>query len=155
MCRWILPWWFMTVFLAANWISGFFGCDGVPNRATSDLWSTVSSWPGYLIVIVEPEVFISAAPSGMASYSPCSCFLLRVVARVFLANFSSLLFWARGCSGVCAEILKVRGISPLSLSAVDSIRCLDAFTSSSLSNVSCIHRSSEISSSLPMMLSSK
>ena len=80
--------------------------------------------------------FISAARSGMASYSPCNCFLLRVVERVFLANFSSLLFSASGCRGLCVDIQKVHGISPLWLSAFDSIRCLDAFTSSSLCNAS-------------------
>ena len=43
------------------------GCAGVPKRATSDLCNTVSSWPGYLMVMVEPDVFTSADPSGMAS----------------------------------------------------------------------------------------
>ena len=65
-----ISWWLMTVFRAANWIKGIRGCAGVPIIITSNLCSTVSSCPGYLIVKVEPEVFTNAATSGISSYRP-------------------------------------------------------------------------------------
>ena len=59
--------WFRTVFLAAKLMRGIWRCCGVPNFAISDLFSTVSFWPGTLMVTVLSVVLTSAAPSGIAA----------------------------------------------------------------------------------------
>ena len=63
-------WWLRTVFLAAKLIRGMWRCSGVPNFATSDLFNTVSCWPGTLMVTVLSVVSTNATPSGIASYRP-------------------------------------------------------------------------------------
>ena len=48
-------WWLMTVYHAANWVKGIRDSAGVPNLATSELCTTVSSCSGNLIFKVEQE----------------------------------------------------------------------------------------------------
>ena len=99
-------------------------------------------------------VFTNAAPSGIASYRPWSCFLFREAARVLRASWRRALFLARGCSKLADGSFMIRGTSPLSCLASYSLRSLVALTSLSLSKSSSYHFSWLISSSSPMMLSS-
>ena len=59
--------WLRTVFLVAKLMSGILRCSGVPNFAMSDLFSTVSCWPGTFTVMVLFVDLTSAATSGIAS----------------------------------------------------------------------------------------
>ena len=79
-------WGLQTVLRAAKLKSGAFRCSAVPNLATSDLLSTVSCSPGTFMVRVESVVFTWAAPSGLASYMTCSCFLFLWAASVRRAS---------------------------------------------------------------------
>ena len=134
---------------------GIFLCSGVPNFATSDLWRTVSFFPGIFRVRVASVVSINTVPSVTASYSPCKFFLLRVVAMFFLANNSLGLVFANDSSNLDDSILITSGMSPVSSFACFSFLAFASLTSLSLSRSDWSHLSSLIRSSCPIMLSSK
>ena len=148
-------WGLQTVLRAAKLMMGIFRWSAVPNLATSDLLSTVSCCPGTFMVRVVSVVFTRAAPSGMASYMPCSCFLFLWAASVRRASWRGGLCRASGCWMLVDGSVKIRGISLLSLLASSSFCLLASCTSASLSRSSSYHLSSDINSSSPMMLSSK
>ena len=134
---------------------GIFRWSAVPNLATSDSLSIVSCCPVNFMVGVVSVFFTRAAPSGMASYMPCSCFLFLWAASVRRASWRRGLCRASGCWMLVDGSLMIRGISLLSLLASSSFCLLASCTSASLSRSSSYHLYSDISSSLPMMLSSK
>ena len=148
-------WGLQTVLRAAKLMRGIFRWSAVPNLATSDLLSTVSCCPGTFMVRVVLVVFTRAAPSGMASYMPCCCFLFLWAASFRRASRRRGLCRASGCWMLVDGSVKIRGISLLSLLASSSFCLLASCTSASLSRSSSYHLSSDISSSSPMMLSSK
>ena len=148
-------WGLHTVLRAARLMRGIFLWSAVPNFDTSGLFKTVSCWPGTLMVRFKSVVFTRAASSGMASYMPCSCFLFLWAASVRQASWRRGLCRVRGCSMLEDGSLKVRGIWLLSLLASSSFFLLASLTSASLSKSSSYHFASGISSSSPMMLSSK
>ena len=100
-------------------------------------------------------VLTSAAPSGMASYKPWSCFLFREAARVFRANWSRGLFLASGSSNLADLKLIMRGTPPSSSLACCSFCPFASWTSVSLSRSSSYHLTWLMSSSSPMMSSSE
>ena len=148
-------WGLQTVLRAAKLMRGIFRWSAVPNLATSDLLSMVSCCPGTFMVRVVSVVFTRAAPSGMASYMPCSCFLFPWAASVRRASWRRGLYRASGCWMLVDGSLMIRGISLLSLLASSSFCLLASWTFASLSRPSSYRLSSDISSSSPMMLSSK
>ena len=132
-------------FACGKLIRGIFRWSAVPNLATSDLLSTVSCCPGTFMVRVVSVVFTRAAPSGMASYMPCSCFLFLWAASVRRASWRRGLCLASGCWMLVDGSVKIRGISLLSLLASSSFCLLASCTSALLSRSSSYHLSSDIS----------